>query len=763
MRAVGRRVGTLLPLLALCAAGAALAGEAMEFTSTQKAHWAWKKPAPAAPPRVRNKAWLLNPVDAFILARLEATGLQPAPPATREQLIRRLSFDLTGLPPTPEEIDGFLADRAPGAYERLVDRLLASPAYGERWARHWLDLARYADTNGYEHDEVRPDAWRYRDYVVRSLNSDKPYDRFIEEQLAGDELYPDEPDARIATGFNLLGPDMTDAADQVARRHVTLNDMTDTTSLVFLGLTTGCARCHNHKYEPIPQADYYRLQAFFAGAQFRRDVPVATAAEQEAHARATAAYAADYAALQGKVDEVAGAVREALRRERIARLPEDVRTAFALAPDARTADQQNLVERHERAVEPKPEEVRAKLPPESHARYEAARLSVLALEKRKPRPLPVAMGLSEAAAPPKTFILGRGELSNREEEVAPGFPVILVGGKAAPAAGGRRGTLARWIASRDNPLTARVMVNRVWQHHFGRGIVPSPSDFGLRGESPTHPELLDWLAAGFAGISSFKFQVSGSGGGQPQARDLKPWSLKDLHRLILTSNAYKQSSRVSPVTLARDPENALFSRMNRVRLEGEVIRDATLAVGGRLNRKAGGAGVFPPIPEEARPSVAAWPVSADVADHTRRSLYIFVRRNLHFPTLEAFDAPDTNLSCARRELSTAAPQALTLMNAPEMQENARRVAGRVLSEAPAVEGEQIVRAYRLVLGRRPTGEEARLGAEFLAKQAALLAARPAGSLNAPEPRPAGMQPALAAAWSDYCLALLNLNEFVYVD
>ena len=594
-------------LLALLgASGHDLAADEYTIPADAKDHWAWKPPVRPDVPRVRAAAWARNPIDAFILAKLEAAGLKPAAPARREQLLRRVTFDLTGLPPTPAEIDAFLADGTADAYERVVDRLLASPHYGERWGRHWLDLARYAESNGYEHDEARPEAWRYRDYVLRAFNADKPYDRFVREQLAGDELAPDDPDALTATGFNLLGPDMTDASSQAARRQNTLDDMTDTAGLVFLGLTVGCARCHDHKFEPIPQSDYYRLQAFFAPALRAED----------------------------------------FRRNK----------QFAVLRE-------------------------------------------------------------KAAAPPKTFVLSRGELKRPGNEVAPGYPIILLPAKrSAPAAfrplsasSGRRSALAAWLTDARNPLTARVLVNRLWQHHFGRGLVPTASDFGIRGQPPTHPQLLDWLACEFV-----------SGG----------WSIKRLHRLMLLSNTYRQSTRPAAEARQRDPENQLFSRMNRQRLEGEAIRDALLAVSGRLDRRLGGPSVYPPLPT----AVKGWTVSADPRDHRRRSVYVFARRNLRFAFLEAFDLPDSNLSCPKRERSTTATQALTLLNSAEVREAAKALAARV-EGAAATQAGRVTLAYRLALGRRPTAAELGIARAFLAE----------------------------SPLAEFCRALLNLNEFVYLD
>jgi hypothetical protein len=402
------------------------------------------------------------------------------------------------------------------------------------------------------------------------------------------------------------------------------------------------------------------------------------------------------------------------------------------------------------------------LPEELRTRYDEALQELADVEKARPAPLPKAICLDETGAEaPKTYVLERGELSNRSHEVTPGFPVVMT--TAAPAitpvqggrSSGRRTALARWLASPDNPLTARVMVNRVWQHLLGRGIIATPSDFGLRGEAPTHPELLDWLATSFAAQPTGDQQAPPGLEQSPQLG----WSVKALIKLIVTSNTYKQSSMASAATLAADPDNEWFSRMNRKRLEGEAIRDAVLAISGRLNPKMGGPGVFPPIPKEALPPKAnAWPVSADPADHTRRSLYTFVRRNLQFPALEVFDAPDTNASCARREVTTSAPQALSLLNAPEMGANARALAGRLLREAPDDEA-RLRLAYRLALGRYPSPAELRQSREFLEAQAALLRALGVGV----ETVPGAGDPVHAAALADFCLALFNLNEFVYLD
>ncbi len=635
-------------------------------------------------------------MDAFIQAKLEAAGLRPARPATREQLIRRVTIELIGLPPTPAEIDAFLADGAPDAWEKVVDRLLNSPHYGERWGRHWLDLARFAESNGYEFDETCPDAWRYRDYVIRALNGDMPYDRFLKEQLAGDELFPGDAQARIATGFNLLGPDMTDAANQLQRRQNTLDDMTDTAGLVFLGMTIGCARCHDHKFEPIPQADFYRLQAFFAPAVFRKDVPIASTAERERHARAHEHYQALVKPTVDAIAKLEDPHRRTLGDAKLALLSEAAQLAHRTPADQRTALQKGLVIDTAGLIAVSAKDIANAMSAADKQQIKDLQQQLAKFNDRAPPPLPVAMGIESSSKVAKTVVLLRGELKNPGEEVTAGFPIILSPGFAVRSAKvGRRAALAEWLTAKDHPLTARVMVNRLWQHHFGRGIVATPNDFGVRGELPTHPELLDWLAG--------EFVDSG-------------WSVKRMHRLMLLSATYQQSTAANNETLAKDPSNTLFGRMNRLRLEGEIIRDSLLAVSGRLKRTLGG------------------PSAVPSADDTRRSIYVFAKRNAKFAFLEPFDLPDDNQSCSKRERSTTAPQALTLLNAADAVAAAKALAGRLEREATSRD-EQVQLAFRLALGRRPSAVERNLAREFLA----------------------------ASPLTEFCRVLLNVNEFVYLD
>ncbi|MBI3262612.1 MAG: DUF1549 domain-containing protein, partial [Acidobacteria bacterium] len=465
---------------------------------------------------MQDPAWVRNPIDDFVLAKLEARGLAPSPPADKRTLIRRATFSLVGLPPTPEEVEAFLADRSPDAYERLVDRLLASPAYGERWARMWLDVARYAESDGFKTDGTRPNAWRYRDYVIESLNADKPYDRFIREQIAGDEVDPENPAALIATGFNRHWPDEDNARNLVLRRQEILNDITDTTASVFLGLTLGCARCHDHKYDPISQQDYYRFQAFFAALQ-PVDTVAGSSVQQAGYRERTAAWEDVTATIRAEMDSIEQPVLRAMRQDTMEKFVPAVRDALTAEPDQRTPLQRQLASMAEHKLEITTDGMLGRMAKADRERWTKLRDSLKEFEPVKPPGLPIAMALTDIGRQaPKTYLLRRGIYDAPAEEVEPGFPSALRPqvartdtGLAQPAAGsppltthhspltttGRRTELAQWIASPDNSLTARVMVNRLWQGHFGRGIVSTASDFGAQGDLPTHPELLDWLAA----------------------------------------------------------------------------------------------------------------------------------------------------------------------------------------------------------------------------------------------------------------------------
>ncbi|HET6573036.1 MAG TPA: DUF1549 and DUF1553 domain-containing protein [Fimbriiglobus sp.] len=686
--------------------------------------WAFHRPHRPEIPSTKSQT-PNNPVDAFLLARLDAAKLTFAPPADKRSLIRRATFDLTGLPPTPAEIDAFLNDKSPTAYETLVDRLLASPHFGERAALAWLDAVRYAESNGYKSDERRPDAWRYRDYVIASFNADKPYDRFLKEQLAGDELYPGDPQALVATGFLRHYPYESNAVDVERKRIDILNDITDATAAAVLGLTVGCAKCHDHKFDPITQEDYYRFQAFFAG-YWPTDVPIGDTSKYDAWEATTADVHGRMAALE-KPYRAKEAARQRKRQQAVY-----VKLIDIPAAD-RTPWQKQIAAMVESQVYGEKVDWSKKMKGAEKVKYEALEKELAELSKHKPPKPPTAMAMTDVGpvAPP-THRLIRGNWNRPGNEVVPGFLSAIddrdAECKPTPqGTTGRRTALAKWITSADNPLTARVAVNRVWQQLFGRGIVANPADFGKAGERPTHPKLLDWLAHELMTPSK---PVDGS----PRA---SAWALKRIYRLIVTSTAYRQSG-VASHGLKADPDNKLLWRMPRKRLDGEAARDAMLAIAGKLNLKAGGPGVYPELPAELKKAADKWPVSADPAERDRRSIYVAVKRNLRYPFFSLFDSPDRNEVCARRFVTTTAPQALTLLNDEMVLGLAKAFAARVTKEA----GDDVIgKVFELALGRPPDTEEREAAQRFLAKHSG---------------KP-------AEAVMDLCHALLNLNEFLYVD
>ncbi|MDX1935224.1 MAG: DUF1553 domain-containing protein [Capsulimonadales bacterium] len=811
---------------------------------------------PSVPP-VRAKTSVRNPIDAFVLRRLEAKGMTLSPNASRPELIRRLSYDLTGLPPTPEEVAAFVADPAPDAYARLVDRLLASPHYGEKWARHWLDLVRYAETNSYERDNPKPHAYKYRDYVIRSFNEDLPFDRFIREQIAGDELPGGNEAALVATGYYRLGIWDDEPADVKQAEFDDLDDLVTTTGQTFLGLTLDCARCHDHKLDPISQQDYYRFVSFFRNVnRFRNGGPTdeavyfATEARKKEYEARAAALAAKRAENERLLREITTAHR--LERARAMRADDLTDVVYryyegtwpgipdfdALKPTATGTLNPGFLDLRPRKREEnygfvfegtlniprdgeytfhldtddgsrlringqKTLETTAPSGPDTERKAEVrlaagrvsfrleyqqavgpagislawsgpgfARRSLSAPESVAPASLPaiesaeipLLLGAEKAkryaelikerdelakqdAAPdrvlvvtesgptaPETFVLERGDPTAPRAKVEPGFPVCIGGGTAtvAPPSGaksaGRRTALAHWLASPDNPLTARVFVNRLWQHHFGRGIVRTPNDFGLQGAPPTHPELLDWLAAEFI---------------------RQGWSIKAMHRLILNSNTYRQSARGTTVARARDPENDLFGRFEPRRLTAEEIRDSLLAVAGNLNPILYGPSVYPEIPKDilAGQSIpgAGWHTDRMTPeDRNRRSIYIHVKRSLIYPLLASFDLPETDRTSPFRFASVQPTQALAMMNGDLTHRQAAVLAGRVAKEA-GTEGTAFARRLlSLVLQRPPTGAQ-------IAESVALMERLKRRGANEERAR------------HYLALTALNLNEFFYVD
>jgi hypothetical protein len=749
-------------LAAALVAGAAMASSGRaesardEFDPQDRAHWAFQPVTRPAPPPVKHTAWVRNPIDAFIVAALEARGIEPGPSADRITLIRRAYLDLIGLPPTPAEVDAFLADKSPKAFEKVVERLLASPHYGERWARHWLDLARYAESEGFKADETRPHAWRYRDYVIRAFNADKPYDRFVREQIAGDELWPDDPDARVATAFNRHYPDESNARNLRQRRQEILNDITDTVGAVFVGMTYACARCHDHKYEPILQSDYYRLQAFFANTAARDDLALAGAEEQRRHREKLAAWEEATRDIRAQIDAIEAPKRRELERDYFEKYPPEIQAAWNKPEAERTPFEKQMVWKARQYLDPKSHEyvgdseaVATKLKGDAKAQWQELRAELKKFASLHPGELPIGIGMADLGSDaPPTHVLSKGVYDKPKEEVPPGFLQILdpAPAKIAPPKGltstGRRTALANLLTAPANPLTARVMVNRVWQHHLGRGLVGTASDFGLKGDRPTHPELLDWLASEFIAHG---------------------WSLKYLHRLIMTSAAYQQSSAWRAAAAQADPENKLLWRFARQRLEGEVIRDSALAVAGLLNPKMGGPGVFPELPAGMPTPRGGWKVNADAGERNRRSVYVFVRRNTRYPLFESFDMPDPHESCPRRNLTTSPLQALHLLNSQQSLEWAQSFAGRVLESAGNSFEQQIETAFRLACSRKPDKAERTLARDFFRAHRELLRERTAGGqdLALPPKLPPKAEPLHAATLVDFCHMLLNAHEFVY--
>jgi mono/diheme cytochrome c family protein len=734
------------------------------LTAEERGFWSFQPiRRPAVPPSSAGDR-LRTPIDAFLRARLREKGLDFAPDADRRTLIRRASFDLTGLPPSPEEVQRFLADDSPDAYEKLLDRLLASPHYGERWGRHWLDVAGYADSEGYAaEDAVRPHAYKYRDYVIRSLNADKPFDRFIHEQLGGDEMvrppYPALPPAEIdklvATGFLRMAPDGTGSGgvDQAMARNQVVADTIRIVSTSLLGLTVGCAQCHDHKYDPIPQTDFYRLRAVLEPAydprnwrppQGRRVSLYTEADRKKAQEIETEAAKID-AEYNRKRDEYIARTFEAELKKLPEKVREPIRTAHKTPAGKQTPEQKQLLKDY-----PSVNVTAGSLYLYDHkAAEDLKKIAAKATALRATKPVEdFVRALTETPGQaPVTHLFHRGEPAQPRQAVLPGGLAVLDDReplKIAPEPGlptsGRRLAYARWLTSGRHPLTARVLVNRVWMHHFGKGIVGTPGDFGFLGERPTHPELLDFLADDFL-----------AGG----------WRLKRLHKVLMLSTAYRQAAVRDARRDAIDPDNRLLSRFSVRRLEAEVVRDAMLAVAGKLNRRMFGTPV--PVMEdevgqfvigienkngENRPG----PVLPMFGEEFRRSIYVQVRRSRPLGVLDTFDAPAMTPNCDARASSTVAPQALLLMNSAFMTEQARSFAERLIREAtdPAA---RVARAWELAFGRPPDAGQARAGLEFLARQTEQFRKKPPANSTDP-----GRE-----ALVDLCHALLSANGFLYVD
>lgn len=765
-----------------------------QITEEDRQFWAFQPVRRPQVPRVgASQSSVRTPIDAFLLAKLGERKLTFAAPADRTALIRRITFDLTGLPPKPEEIDAFVKDTSPNAYEKLVDRLLASPQYGERWARHWLDVAGYADSeDGSPTDPVRANAWKYRDYVIRSLNADKPFDQFIREQLAGDEmvkppyanLAAEDLDRLIATGFLRMAPDATGTpgADQKVARNQVVTDTVKVVSSAFLGLTVGCAECHNHRYDPIPQTDFYRLRAVLEPAFDPTAWKPPAAREVSLYTTEDRKMAAAIEAEAAKIDKARlkkqGEYIEATFEKEIAKLPENLRSEARAARDTpeakRNAEQKSLMQRH------------PSLNVSAGSLYlydskAAADLKKMAdeaakLRGKKPHEEFVRVLTEVPGRKPATFLFHRGDPDQPKGQVPPAGLTVLdsrlpltVPEKALPnKTSGRRLALANWLTDPRHPLTARVIVNRVWMNHFGRGLVGTPGDFGHLGERPTHPELLDWLSSEFVA---------------------NKWSLKQLHRLIVTSTAYRQSSVREPATDAVDPDNRLLGRFPLRRLDAEAIRDSILATSGKLNPKMFG----PPVPvmEDDAGLIVIGKANRDGAgyklgdesvpkgEESRRSVYVQVRRSKRLALLDVFDWATVEPNCEVRNASTATPQSLILLNGDFIAAQALDFADRLQREAGADASAQVKLAWKLAYGKAPTEKELAGAIAFLsdATEAYRKAPPPPAKASSPPAKPAAGKKTLAVAkvaelpphppetlaLAAFCQAILSSNRFLYVD
>ena len=700
-----------------------------------------------------------NPIDRFILAKLAEEKLTLSPPADRRMWLRRVTYDLTGLLPTTAELKAFLDDQQPQAYERVVDRLLASPRYGEHWAKGWLDLVRFAETSGYKIDELRPEAYRYRDYVIRAMNDDLPYDRFIRQQLAGDELEPENPEAIIATGYNRLYPFESNTSNFRKARQDALDDMTEVTGFAFMGLTLGCARCHDHKYDPIEQEDFFRLQAVFSPLLPRDDLPAAPPNEISKYKAQEQQWSSATQTIRTQIEDLTNTVKGPAMTELAQSIDTETGTAMLKKPEQRSPLEQQLAALSNRMYTKKMNRLPNYLEGEKKQKYDALQKQLSAFDRLKPTSLPMAMAVTDVPGkPPETHLLEGGNFFRpAKAALEPGVPEFLGEDDLdvdppplKPESTGRRAALALWLTRPDHPLTARVWMNRVWQQHFGVGIVPTANDFGVMGEAATHRELLDWLAS--------EFVANG-------------WHLKPIHRLIVLSQTYRQTSAVdanSSLTKSAsqaDPGNQLLWHFRRQRMSGEAIRDVMLQLSGNLNTQMYGPSSKPALPEEMSNSRYFWLGDSLPEQQNRRTIYTFSRRNLRLPILAAFDPPDLISSCSKRGCTVTASQALTLLNSEFTLGEARWWSGRLLAEHGSDLAALVAAAFQQAFHREPNPQERQASLHFLQHQAEVIREEDT-EIDAdllPATIPDGITAPQAAAVSDFCHALLNASELTFVD
>lgn len=740
------------------------AGSAESGASKSK-HWAYQPLKSPEAPAVKNKDWVRTPIDAFVLAPLEAKELAPSPEVERAAFIRRATLDAWGVIPTPEEVEAFVNDKSDNAYEKLADRLLASPKYGERQARRWLDLARYADSSGFTNDENRDNMWRYRDYVVKSFNEDKPYAQFVQEQLAGDELFPGNTDALIATGFIRSYPDDSNSRDLVQKKFQNQTDITDTVGEVFLAQTVGCARCHNHKFDKISMKEYYQLQSFFANVNAVDKIPVPVKGETEKEwEQANAKWEQAIKEIKAKRQALIDPVKVKARKYNYERFSLATQAALNKPESQWTPEDRWINHRYDSNESEAAAALAFYQDNSAKGAYsydpsfakKAEEFKEINKELKKWEKLKPVKGsiyisaVSELGHPqqPPTHVRFAGQFDKPLEEVQPGFPAAISSEqpdiKPTAVSSGRRAALAKWIASPTNPLTARVFVNRVWGQYFGKGIVETVSDFGKAGTKPTNPELLDYLASNFI---------------------KQNWSVKKLHKEILLSSVYRQDSKPREDVAKADPDNKLLAVFPRQRLEAEQIRDSLLVAAAKLEDTVGGPPVFPEVPKGLNAG-DKWPVDKTTKETNRRSLYVFTKRSVPYPMLDTFDMASAQQVHSKRDVTTTPLQSLALFNSDTVFGWSQSLAGRVINEAGADESDQLERLYQILFARSPTDEEKETLEGFLEEQEKVIKQKVAeGKFTASVPvgvkDAEKLDPVRSSAFVDLVHAVANSNEFVY--
>lgn len=728
-----------------------LSAQSAKFTEAEKSHWAFqpvrRNPIPVI--EMAKGSSPANPVDAFLLFKLLNAKSNFSDPADKLTLIRRVTMDLIGLPPSPDEAAEFVADQSPDAFDKLIDRLLVSPHYGETWGRMWLDVVRFAETAGFNADPARPLAYTYRDYVIRAFNRGLPYDRFLQDQIAGDELSPEDTQSLAATAYCRMWADESNASNIHLARQLALNDLTSNLGAAALGLSIGCAQCHDHKFDPLLQTDFYQLQAFFSGIVLEDRIPVGSHAQLANYRARSREWLEQTADLRRELHAIEREARIKMAGDRRMKFPQDVLAAIDCLPEERTTMQRQLAFWSERQMEYKNDELPKHLSDEQKSRREELLQQLSEAKKSQPKPPREAnlMAIAElSTVPPATFLLDSGSYDKPLEEVAPDYPAILrkandQGLRFSPPndrSSGRRSELARWLTSAEHPLTYRVWVNRIWQGHFGKGLVDNANDFGVLTPPPSNPELLDWLTS--------EFVNSG-------------YDTKKLHRLLISSSAFRQRGAVA-ATGAEKPTESLLACFPRQRLTSERIRDSLLSVAGTLNDTMYGPGVRPELPPNFA-GAGNWKVS-DAPDRTRRSVYIYAKRNLPYPLMAAFDFPDMHETCGCRTKTTIAPQALMLLNNEIVLKAARQMSDRTRVEAESADPDSRVSlAWKIAFGRLPNRQEVASAREFIARQQQVIAnsdsTRSGEGANAPNDSDA------EEAFVDLCHSLLNANEFLFIE